>query len=102
MFDPDIPIQNLRNDRLGRRAFAEAVADAILAYEEKESLAIGLYGPWGSGKTSIINMALDHIKSKNESGCKAIIVRFDPWNFSDQGQLFAQFFKRLSTELNNA
>src|SRR5579862_6804327 len=99
MFDPDVPVQKVDDDRLGRKDFAKSLASAILAYNQKDSLAIGLYGSWGSGKTSVINMALDYISLENPNGAKARIVRFEPWNFSDQGQLIGQFFKRLSQVL---
>lgn len=47
-------------------------------------------------------MALEHIDyvckdTKSES--KPIIVRFNPWNYSDQNQLISQFFKQLSVTL---
>lgn len=92
---------------LGRTAFARALGNAILSYKEKDSVAIGLYGAWGSGKTSIINVALEHIESickkkvgkkKTDKG-KPIIVKFNPWNYSDQNQLVTQFFRQLSIAL---
>jgi len=102
MFKPDQPIQSHKEDILGRKSFAQSLGNAILKYKEKDSIVIGLFGAWGSGKTSIINMALEHIDSvykqkTNES--KPIIVKFNPWNFSDQNQLITQFFKQLSITL---
>lgn len=102
MFKPDQPIQSSKDDILGRKSFAQSLGNAILNYKEKDSIVIGLFGAWGSGKTSIINMALEHIDSvykqkTNEN--KPIIVKFNPWNYSDQNQLITQFFKQLSTTL---
>lgn len=34
-----------------------------------------MYGKWGSGKTSIVNMVLEAVK---EDGSNTIIVRFNP------------------------
>ena len=102
MFKPDQPIESSKDDILGRASFAQALGDAILSYEGKDSIVIGLFGAWGSGKTSITNMALEHIKSNpklNSDYEKPIIVRFNPWNYSDQNQLITQFFKVLSIEL---
>lgn len=99
-FRPDQPIQSSKEDLLGRHAFAQALADAICSYQAKNSIVVGLYGSWGCGKTSIVNMALEHIsviaKPKNE---KPLIVNFNPWNYSDQNQLIAQFFKQLAAVL---
>jgi predicted KAP-like P-loop ATPase len=102
MFKPDQPIESSKDDILGRASFAQALGEAILSYKEKGSIVIGLFGAWGSGKTSIINMALEHIKSNpklNSDYEKPIIVRFNPWNYSDQNQLITQFFRELSVTL---
>lgn len=103
MFKPDQPIESSKDDILGRASFAQALGEAILSYKEKDSIVIGLFGAWGSGKTSIINMALEHIelisKDKNDDE-KPIVVRFNPWNYSDQNQLITQFFRELSTVLS--
>jgi len=102
MFKTDQPIESSKDDILGRASFAEALGDAILSYKEKDSIVIGLFGAWGSGKTSIINMALEHIElsSKDNSDDETpIVVRFNPWNYSDQNQLITQFFRELSIVL---
>lgn len=105
MFKPDQPIKSHKEDKLDRFSFAQSLGNAILSYKEKDSIVIGLFGAWGSGKTSIINMALEHIDlvSKNKTDDeKPIIVRFNPWNYSDQNQLVTQFFKQLSVVLRRS
>src|SRR3989304_1716152 len=99
MFASDVPITNKKEDKLGRIAFAESLGKAILDYKEEDSCVLGLYGPWGSGKTSIINMTIEYIES-TQNNSKPIIVNFDPWNYSDQNQLTAQFFKELARTLH--
>jgi len=102
MFKTDQPIESSKDDILGRASFAQALGEAILSYKEKDSIVIGLFGAWGSGKTSIINMALEHMEliSKDRSDDeKPIVVRFNPWNYSDQNQLITQFFRELSVTL---
>lgn len=103
MFKTDQPIQTKNEDLLGRASFAQCLGKAILKYGFSESISIGLFGEWGSGKTSIINMALEEIKilgkdMNNEK--EPIVIKFNPWNFSDQHQLISQFFSQLSTALN--
>lgn len=102
MFNSDKPINSIEEDLLGRHEFARNIANAILAYRPEDSLTIGLYGEWGSGKTSLINMIelelgiFDYI-SEDEI---PIIIKFCPWNFSDQNQLLEQFFLTLSNGLD--
>ena len=79
-----------------------SLATAIVSYKHQNSLAIALYGGWGSGKSSVINMTLEHISVISTSPIpenKPIVMRFNPWNFSDQNQLISQFFKQLSGTL---
>lgn len=101
MFKPDQPIQSSKEDILGRKSFAQSLGRAILNYKEKDSIVIGLFGAWGSGKTSIINMALEYIDSvyNKTDETRPIIMKFNPWNYSDQNQLITQFFKQLSVIL---
>lgn len=102
MFKPDKPIKKTKEDRLGRAEFSQAFGKAILAYNESDSIVTALYGDWGTGKTSVINMTLEYVdeqskeKKKNK---KSIIVKFNPWNYSDQSHLIALFFKELSYAL---
>lgn len=102
MFRPDRPIQSSNEDELNRTSFAHSFAKAILNYKGRESLVLGLFGAWGSGKTSILNLALEHIVSSSQEKSneeKPIVIRFNPWNYSEQNQLISQFFKELSITL---
>lgn len=98
MFNSDLPIKSKEQDVLNRAKFAESLSEAILDYPDEESLVLGLYGPWGYGKTSVINMAIESINN-GENKDKPIILNFNPWNYSDQNQLIAQFFRELSRVL---
>jgi predicted KAP-like P-loop ATPase len=102
MFGTDKPINSYKEDILERNHFAKSLAKAMLDYKLKDSICIGLYGEWGSGKTSIINMALEQVYfscQKEKSPKTPIIVKFNPWYFSDQNQLISQFFKELYAAL---
>ena len=98
MFRADQPINTYKEDLLSRHSFAKALAKAILSYELDDSISVGLFGEWGSGKTSLINMTLEEIKFLS-SQREPFIIKFNPWNFSDQNQLVQQFFNELSLVL---
>ena len=100
MFKPDKPIETTDDDCLGRLAFSDSFGKAILDYRKKDSIVTAIYGDWGSGKSSVINMTLEYIEKKSEDkNKKPIIVKFNPWNYSDQSHLIALFFKELSFAL---
>lgn len=103
MFNTDKPINNLREDKLGRSSFASQMAEAIWSFKTEDSYAISLQGKWGCGKTSVLNMVVEEIKrlsKESDEKNKVVIVQFNPWNFTDTGQLINQFFLTINKELN--
>lgn len=76
----DRPIERPTEDKLERERFIERLADAVIAGNSKATgVIIGITGPWGSGKSSILNLLANHI---SETRPEAIVVRFDPWLIS--------------------
>ncbi len=104
MFYSDKPIQLSQEDQLGRNSFAKLLAQSLLHLNILDTFTIGLFGKWGSGKTSIVNLTLREIEEQQKDLCtenKLIIVHFEPWNFSEENQLLNQFFIRMSNEFRN-
>ncbi len=100
-FNPDVPIHYQSEDRLGRKKFAGLLAGTIMSLPVKKTFTIGLFGPWGSGKTSLINMTVDALNRYQDGGGTKVpkVIRFEPWNYVDANQLLVQFFKVISHEL---
>ena len=80
------------------------LAQSLLNLNTQDTFTVGLFGKWGSGKTSIVNMMLNEI-DEHQKSCpeneKLIVVHFEPWNFSSADQLLSQFFIRLSSEFRS-
>lgn len=93
-FSADRPIQRRDQDLLGRARFAEALADAIAGWTHGDSLVIGLHGPWGMGKSSIKNMALDRFNDLSGES-KPMVVEFNPWEWSAQEEVASAFFRGI-------
>lgn len=102
MFHSDQPIDKKEYDCLNRTEFSKQLAKAILSYTKNDNFAISLCGKWGSGKTSILNMVIEEIGNLSNSSDedeKPIIIKFNPWNYSDCSQLISQFFVAIQTQL---
>lgn len=104
MFYTDKPISSDNQDLLNRGNFAKLLAKSLINLNNNDTFSVGLFGEWGSGKTSLVNMMLNEIESLQTSideKDRLIIVHFDPWNFSTEEQLLSQFFIRLSNEFRS-
>lgn len=96
MINTDAPINTIEEDKLNRENFVDSLANAIIKRSTDDSLCIGLYGPWGSGKSSLLNLLLERIRGRDN---EITIVRFNSWLFSNPEQLMLQFFLQVSEEL---
>lgn len=59
----------------------------------KESMAVGIYGEWGTGKTTFLN----HIRKELKH--KYIIIDFNPWRCLSAEAIVTDFFKTLKRHL---
>lgn len=104
MFDADRPITKSSQDRLNRSLFAKYLARCLMDHQDPESLVLGIYGAWGVGKTSVINLVLEELNfaaSNMLDEEKPIILNFSPWSYSGQDRMIYSFFRRLSSALRN-
>ena len=90
----DNPIRNPEDDVLRRASLAHSFSDQLLSLDVSEGLVVGILGPWGSGKTSFINLSRKHLQSAGIT-----ILDFNPWMFSGAEQLVGFFFSELSAQL---
>ncbi|WP_252244445.1 MULTISPECIES: P-loop NTPase fold protein [unclassified Clostridium] len=102
MYNADKPIEKFEDDILGRKFFSDQLAQAVLSINSNDNITIGLYGKWGTGKTSILNLAINEIINLIQDVTidkRPIILKFEPWNFTNNDNLITQFFKQLKNEL---
>lgn len=95
-FLTDTPIKTGDQDKLGRAAFAENLADQLQVIDDSSSMVIALNAPWGAGKSSLLNLLEERlVSSEGEQATSPIILRFNPWNFATLDQLIVKFFDEL-------
>lgn len=90
----DKPIRTIEEDVLGRRNLAQSFAEQVLELDASEGVVVGILGPWGSGKTSFVNLVRIHLEALDVT-----ILDFNPWMFSGAQQLVESFFIELSAQL---
>ena len=95
---PDEPLKSASQDRLDRSRFARGLARHLRRYDQLPSLVVALYGPWGSGKSSLLNMIAESLKNASEDD-RPIVVWFNPWHFTTIEQLITAFFKSIRSAI---
>ncbi len=89
-------IQFPEQDLLDREKFIEDLQKEIENIPFSDSFVFGLYGSWGEGKTSVINL----LKNKIEENEHFSIVNFDPWNFKDEEAILSAFYYQIERSLS--
>lgn len=97
MLSADTPIERATDDRLQRTPFARSLANDIRDAPRDSGFVVGLTGPWGDGKTSVLRLVEDQLGEADAT----TVVRFNPWLFSGTEQLVEHFFDELSGQLES-
>lgn len=139
----DRPIVCAGEDQLGFQSFCASLAKGLRDMAPAEGMVVALHAPWGSGKTSALNLLQRHLTvldiaehskktvgeimqmaaardgadsqterdlakqwarliDKHGKKLRSTVIRFNPWFFSGQENLFKAFFGVLGTELSIA
>lgn len=95
----DAEISTANEDMLARGKFCSQVANLISEIPPgSDSTVFGLVGPWGGGKSSILNLISYSIQSetsKGNNGSDIVVAEFSPWATSDGASLMLEFFETL-------
>ncbi len=93
----DEPISYPDEDLLNRRTFVNGVHAEIKNLELKGSFVFGLYGDWGDGKTSVLNL----LRLRLNDDRVFLVVNFEPWNFQNEEAMLRAFFDKLEKVLES-
>jgi len=96
IYNSDKPILDQQQDRFNRYKFSSRIAETIANRNNEDGLVIGLYGVWGEGKSSVLNMIENDLLKTDD----ILIIKFNPWRFKDEDTLVLNFLKNLSENLD--
>lgn len=94
----DRPSTDPKDDLFGHAPFAQSLADSICRYPGSDGLVLALYGPWGSGKSTVLSY-VSHYLDQRPEGDRPAVVTFNPWWFSGQENLARAFLGQLQAVL---
>jgi len=79
-----------KDDHLNRWPFAQEIYRIAASGPRDWSVRVGVYGEWGSGKTSVINFVNSMAREEGH-----IIFTFNPWQFQTTDDLWKAFVEGL-------
>lgn len=97
--NPDYPINSADQDRLGRASISRRITEMLITAPKEHSVVFGMSGPWGSGKTSLLNMVKEQLDCYEG---KLVVVPFNPWSYPSFSNLVVPFFDAISDAVTQA
>lgn len=94
----DIPVSSASEDALNFNAYSESLTQIIV--DSKARFAVGIFGSWGTGKTSLMKMIKTKLKEKYKDDI--ITLWFEAWRYDrDKYLALVPFLRQLLIELEN-
>lgn len=90
----DAPVAKLEDDFLNRAPLAREVYSVAVNGPIEWSVRIGVYGEWGSGKTTILEFVSSFAKQDDN-----LVVWFNPWEHESKESLWRAFVLKLYSEV---
>jgi hypothetical protein len=95
----DDPIIDSNEDLLDRGKFVEDIYKEIVSFPFDNSFVFGLFGGWGEGKTSVLNLLKEEFEKEERDDF--LVFDFNPWYFKDKESILRAFYNGLERTLSN-
>lgn len=91
----DQPIVGANHDLLNFTHYADILTEVVLTGDTP--ITIGIFGPWGSGKTSLMRLVAEQLVNRRTAGHRwARVVWFNAWQYErDEGALWRALLLRV-------
>ncbi|WP_282112340.1 KAP family P-loop NTPase fold protein [Maribacter stanieri] len=102
-FHSNEAIINLEDDLYNYSPYALKIQESIKnSGFTDEPMVFGLFGKWGEGKSSFLNLVFNKLEINTDDNAKKIIkYRFNPWRYSTEDKSLIEFFKGLIKVIQN-
>jgi predicted KAP-like P-loop ATPase len=94
----DSPIERADDDRYGITAFAKTLAKSLVAIVKPIGTTVAINGPWGSGKSSAVNLIRAELESRRDKTLN--VVEFKCWWYRGEEAIALAFLQELNTALS--
>jgi predicted KAP-like P-loop ATPase len=91
----DKAVETLKEDALDFTPYVQALADIVMT--GSTPLTIGVFGTWGSGKTSLMRMVKEQVEAQG-----AVAGWFDAWKYDKEETLWRAFLLSVLFTLGKA
>lgn len=86
--------RRLIDDDLGFADHAYAISEILTSLTaDKTGLTIGIFGDWGSGKSTMLLMVEEQLKNGETKDKKYLVVKFDAWRYGKQEDIWIAFLR---------
>jgi tetratricopeptide (TPR) repeat protein len=94
----DSEITQVDDDQFGYRDYASVLAG--LARRAGTPLVIGIFGAWGSGKSSLMRMIQENLRLRSTQSSVIQTIWLNVWQLSNQEELWNAFLQALLTTVH--
>lgn len=88
-------------DLLGYTDYADAIADVVTNAETGTPLTIAIGGPWGRGKSKLLDLIRDAVDHPGRSGRRVQCewIEINAWELGKTENISAEFYSRLVSDI---
>lgn len=96
----DAPVNEIAHDHFGFRDFADVLA--TLATEAETPITMGIFGKWGTGKTSLLSLTQNSVRIRSTSAQPITAIWINPWQYDSEPDLGIAFLQAVLVELRRS
>lgn len=97
--DSDRALESDEQDEFGFAGIAGKLAPSLIAATEGDGMVIGIEGPWGSGKSTMLNLLRKELSALDTSNLH--IISIAPWLIGDGSSLVRTLIEAMADVLDD-